>query len=231
MNKKILVGLMLVPMISLAQDAPFDPSLRGIQIVPLEKINMPPEIKQKMKMNLSINKNNDYENTDDNDAAKFLINIKEHANNQFANASKYAKYGDGDTSMKHSLQEIKLAIPFKPIKGVNEKDIIGYAAGNSFVEGKGWTGISVFFSNEKLGNCSYQYTKILSVMLAKEDVAYLVNKKPGGKSIKGNQYTGFKYNITWYDNDAAHELDCANKEYNPKLLSMMIVLANVIDKG
>lgn len=228
MNKKLLVSLMLVSPVIFAQETPYPSNLRGVHIVPLEQISVPAEFKQKIRIDFS--KDNNYENKDSY-SAKFLMKIKEHAKDQFDHADRYAKYGDGDTSMKHSLKEIKLAIPFKPIKGVDEKDIIGYAAGNSFVENKGWNGIRVFFSNENLGNCSYQYIKIISVMLPKESTEYLVNNKPGDKHIEGNQNTGFNYNVTWYDNDAEHSLDCANKSFKPDIMRYMIKLANVIDKG
>jgi hypothetical protein len=237
MNKKLLISLVIFPAISFAQDIPFAPTpyssgLRGIHIVPLEQINIPAEIKQNIKINLSNTKNNkyDYENTD-SQRAKNLLNIKERAHDDFVNAHKYAKYGVYDTSMKHSYKEIKLSIPFEGIKGVPEKDIIGYAAINSFVQDKGWNGIRVFFSNDKLGNCSYQYYKIISVMLAEENVEYLVNKKPGSKSISGNQNTGFNYNVTWYEDDANGILDCANKDFKPEIMDGVIKLANVIDKN
>ena len=134
-----------------------------------------------------------------------------------------------DTHLKKTSQEINLA--FK-INWNEPQNIIGYAAINGY--NNGWTGIKTFFTDSKLGVCSYSYLDFVSsqgaVVLPKESTAYLINKKPSNKTITGSYSGGFIYTVNWYTEKSANTLECANMKFDKSLLNDVISIANKIDK-
>lgn len=224
--KKIIASCILVaPLIALSDEAPFPSTMKGIQIVPLLKQQIPVEMKQEIIAKRNEENNKGYRETNAENV-QFLLNIKRIATQELKAASVNDVY---DTHLKSNFSSIKLAFPFKGISVIENKDVIGYAAIGSYKEG--WTGIREFFSNPTLGNCAYSYMGIKAVQLAEETTEYLVNKKPSNKVIEGNLNLGFLYTLNWYTNDSMHTLECANKSFNSEIMSKMIKLANIIDKN
>lgn len=227
MSKKLFVSLILIaPLFTYADEMPFSSDLKGIHILPLEKQNLSADMKKEILDKMAETKEKGYQETN-GDNVQYLMNIKYNAPTQLK-ASSEKNYGDYDTRLKTSHKEIKLAFSFKGISGVSENDVIGYAAIGTF-EKDGWNGIREIFYKTELGNCSYSYMKISAVELAKETTEYLVNEKPSNKLIEGNRNVGFLYTINWYTDNSMNILECANKLFDPKIMTKMVALANEID--
>jgi hypothetical protein len=228
MNKKILISILLIASFATyAEDSPFQSVQNGIQIIPIAKQTLPISMKNKMIANEKELSINGYLNTSDHNAS-YLLNLKRNA----PELKKYQenKYGELDTSLKQSYKEIKLKFPFVSVKGIPQKNIIGYAAIGSFDKDKGWNGIKEFFNSELIGTCAYSRMEIIAVQLTQETTEFLVNKKPSNKIIEGNMNDGFVYSINWYTDSNMYTLECANKNYNQEIMTHMISLANIIDK-
>lgn len=230
MKMKLLASLILMaPLIAHADDTPIPSNIKGIVIVPMAKQGLPASMKKEVMASQKEQKEKGFITTSDN-RASYLLNIQRNKDMQFKLA-KANNYGDQDTTLKNSSSQIKLAFPFTSIKGVDSKNIIGFAAIGSYDKEKGWNGIKEIFSNPKLGNCSYARMGINAVQLSQETTEYFVNKKPSNKIIEGNYNEGFIYSINWYTNENMFTLECANKNYNQDIMTNMIELANIIDKG
>ena len=228
MNKRLLASLLLLtPLMAIAEDSPFPSTQRGIKIVPMAKQELPAALKAEILESAKKEKEKGYITNDENNA-HYLLNIKRDVPYQLA-AAKTKDYGVMDTHIKKSYKQIKLSFPFTGVKGVNESDVIGYAAIGSF-EQDGWNGIKEIFQSD-MGNCSYSRMGIKAVQLSEETTEYLVNKKPSNKVIEGNLNSGFLYSINWYTDTTMYTLECANMSYNPEIMQKMISLANTIDKS
>jgi hypothetical protein len=228
MNKKLLIAL-LIPLICHAEEPPFPSTQRGITIIPVSKQNLPLSMKERIMANKNEEKTNGYILTTDNNA-KFLLNIKKHAEDQYNYGDGYKDYGNQDTKMKHNYKEIKLSFPFSTIN-IPNINIIGYAPIGSFEKDKGWNGIRMFFSEKELGNCSYSRMGILAAQLGEETTEYFVNKKPSNKIIEGNINDGFLYTINWYTNTSIQTLECANMNFNKNIMDKMVKYSIMIDKN
>lgn len=129
------------------------------------------------------------------------------------------------------LAQLKLAFPFQGLAFIKKEDIIGYAGYTGW--DNGWLGISEFFNAPDLGVCNFtRYNMKLShggVRLVADEMAYIINNKPSDYSVRGNNATGYLYDVTWYDPTYIQGLQCASEAFNPAGMDRVFRLANQID--
>lgn len=208
---------------------PFPNAKPGINIMPLNQIPMPSEMKKHvLKNKIAIASNKGYEDTTEmNKDIITLLSIERKAKDDIK------EYGNDpnplDTHLKSSPTKIPMSFNFKGIKDVD--NVLGYAAAGGYNKAKGWDGLIQFVSDKNLGVCSYMTFKIEKVILDKETTEYTVNKKPTTKNIFGNWNTGFLYTVNWYTNDRIHTFQCANKTFKQTIMPKMLVIANKMDKS
>lgn len=231
MNKKIkLTALLLtLPLCAFAGNDIVPLATKGLQVIPLAKMDIPDSIKERIKDRIKQQNEKGYFETD-SEYTRFLLNIKHNAPSEIRS---FANNDDQtDTHLKKSISQIKLAFPYKGIKDIDSENVIGYAAIGSWQDG--WTGIKEFFSDNKMGICSYSLFNMElmhgAMQLNTETTRYDVNNKPTSIDVEGNQHSGFHYSIRWFDNKYNHDLECANMKYDKKISEEMIYLANKIDK-
>lgn len=231
MNKKLLISLFLIlsyTNIHAENVSPFPAETNGIQIIPLSNLNIPNELKAETRRKQAEENLKGYqEDTDSDEYIRFLTHLRSHSLQEIKDSKKLND--PYDTHLKSSLSEINLSIPFKPVKSIKNENVIGYAAIGSYIDNKGWSGVKEFFDDPELGTCAYSVTTIKAAQLSKETTEYLVHKKPSNKIIEGNFNTGFIYNLNWYTNHTMSVLDCANKKFDPAIMSKMIIYANKVD--
>ncbi len=163
------------------------------------------------------------------ESVNFLFDTAKNADKEKA---QYDKNPDPlDTHLKSNIFQIRLGFKFSGIPGIPKKDILGFAAGGGYTHENGWDGISEFVSIPDIGICSFTTFAIESVILYKENLEYLVNKKPSDKGIEGNWNNGFLYHINWYTDTRRNSFECANRKLNSDVLKKMIRITNVIDKN
>jgi len=234
MKKLLLATCLMIPGLIYAAEnetaSPFPNAKKGINIMPMSKIDMPVKMKNEIldnKKSLATKGFDETNSTDQNVISLFRLE---------KNAAEEVREFDNtknpyDTHLRSSPAKLTLAFNFNGIPTIENQNILGYAAAGGYVKGKGWDGIVQFVSNKKLGICSYTTYKIERAILDLETTEYLVNKKPSNKSIAGNWNTGFLYTVNWYTDTRMSTLQCANKTFSPEIMTKMIALANTIDKG
>jgi hypothetical protein len=139
-----------------------------------------------------------------------------------------------DTHIKPNLSLIQFA--YTPTDISSKVDTyIGAVPYLTFLKDQGWVGSVQFFSMNSIGNCSFSEnnTKLShgSVIIAQEDVNYLVNDKVTTVEVMGTKDAGFTYTVEWFDDVFFRELSCANKNYSSDLKQEVIELAKSIDKS
>ena len=223
MYKKILPLLALIPIIASAEQndqMPLPITSRGFHIVNQDK-----------KTKDMVNEKGFTESDKKNRAIQFFLHLK-------ANASLEIKtFKDStnpyDTHLKSSFSEIKLSIPFTKPNGVNDYEIIGYAAIGGYTNG--WSGIRMFFEKEPLGICSYSFERFLAINADNSAIRHLINKKPSFTSIEGNYNSGFIYTVSWDDDNKTsvydHRLECVNRNMDKSIMEKMIALGSMIDNS
>jgi hypothetical protein len=205
----------------------------GVLIVSSSEINVPNEFKKKIQANMLQMKSKGYYNSSSPDAQKLLamknINVVALQNNGNENPTDIQ-----DTHMKSSIANVGLAFSYPELPNINEKNVIGYAAGGMWTD-SGWTGIKEFFNDSTLGTCSFSLFNMAlaygNVRIGEDSVMYEVNKKAGTTEVYGSKTTGFTYNVSWYDNTYSHELECASPDFSKSTISKMIAFSNQIDKN
>lgn len=230
--KKIIFSLALtLPLASLA--APTTAfNIDNITYVSRSEMQEPPELRDLIdKRNKEIAEKGFIEQ--DNPYAQYLLNLKKTSINEIR---AYRNLQDKeDTHLKGKSEELKLAFDYKDLP-VNHDAIIGYAPIGSYVQKprEGWNGIKVFFETKELGVCGYEFTDLKlsngGVMIDKENVKFLVNKKPTVLSAEGDKASGFVYSVVWYNKLQVNRLDCAKVQFQKNLIDLMISFANEIDK-
>lgn len=216
MNKKLIGLLSVIPVIAIAA--------KGVDIVPIDKMNLPEGMKNKIAQRKQEEKEKGYyEET--NESARNLLTMKRDAQQEIR---MYASSSDTDTHLK---DHVKLAFPFVKPKVIDS--VIGYAPAGSYIADKGWTGVGIFFEDKNIGTCTYTFFDLkLShglVQLNRENTEYLVNKKPSSRSVQGNKKDGFSYNVDWFTPYSISQLECATLLFDSKAIERVIKLANVID--
>lgn len=236
MKKYLGLGLLLISINSYAEKVDMY-NMHSLMIVDEKEMPFYSEKlhQEKLLMKSQVEKQG-YSNLLDTTYFNFLMNIKKNAPQE-----KKAYKGTpnkGDTHLKESADEIKLAFPFKKLP-IDDKNIIGYAPIGSYKESspEGWNGIKIFFDNPDIPSsmCAYEFTDLgLSnggVTLNASDVTYTVGNKPTLKGIDGNTGTGFIYTVIWYNNLKVSRIDCVKLSYDKSVLDRVLILANKIDKN
>ncbi|MDR3476786.1 MAG: hypothetical protein P4M14_01995 [Gammaproteobacteria bacterium] len=204
----------------------------GVFVVPASEINTPKELKEKIHNNMLQMKAKGYYDSNSLNA-KNLLMMKNVNVVALQNKDNDKLSDPQNTKMKNTIDEVGLAFDFKGLPAVSNKNIIGYAAGGMWIEGKGWTGIKEFFNDSELGTCSFSlFNMALShgnVRIGEDSVVYAVNQKAGTTEVYGSKGNGFTYNVSWYNASYSHELECASPTFNKDKLAKMILYATQID--
>jgi hypothetical protein len=219
--KYLVASLLLVPFSIYGGDN------HGVKIKPFKDMDFPEDLKKEMiDISNDIERKGFYEN--ENKYAKFLLNLRNNSKKELRNF----KYNPNphDTHLKSNPDQIKLSFNYKPLNFITEKDVIGYAASNSYIKNKGWNGIIEFFDYKDIGTCSYSYVLNTTTELSEESVKYYVNGKPTATSIDGSKKTGFIYAVEWFTDTEWKNLRCANMVFDRQYMQKTIELASKIDK-
>jgi hypothetical protein len=193
----------------------------GLQYITANEITDPvqKEIRAKYQKNLSLMSTGDYIEEPSSDAQSLLA---------MRNKSNLDKAG-----LVKDLSNLKLAFPFQGLSFIKNEDVIGYTGYTGW--DNGWLGISEFFTSEELGVCNFtRYNMKLShggVKLVENEMDFLINNKPTDHSVRGNDATGFLYDVTWYDPTYIQGLQCALERFDPEAMDRMISLAIQIDNA
>lgn len=230
--KKLLIAVFLVPSFVYGGPeptaTPFPGTKNGINILPLEKINMPmKEETRKQLRSFSAKGYNETKSTDE--AVNSLLNI------QKISAKETMQYDNNtnplDTHLRSDVSKLRLSFNFTGIPEIPKENILGFAPAGGYSHKNGWDGVVEFDRIPTLGTCSFTTFAIKSVIIYKEALEYLINNKPSDKAISGNWNTGFLYHVNWYTDTRRNSLECANKNLKPENLKEMIRIANQIDKN
>jgi len=184
----------------------------GLQIYPLEKMDIPQEIKNNvLERKRQETKNGYYKQF--SESAGFILNVDKHR-----------------SELQPSINDLPMA--FKPITYAYP-NVIGYAPVGSYLPEKGWTGYSVAFKHPTAGNCMYSYFDLKlsrgGVQLNEESVEYLVNHKASARIIQGDKASGYSYEIDWYTATTINQLECATQTFDPLEFDRVVQLAEEID--
>ncbi len=139
-----------------------------------------------------------------------------------------------DTHLKKNLSQIRLAFPFKKLKAVKNKELLGFAAGGSWLKPAGWSDIVEYFKREDLGVCNFvQHSMKLTrgaIWLKENVVTYDVNGLVTWYFVKGSEETGFLYTLKWYDDEFSYSLECARKDFLPEQRAVMVEFGKKIHR-
>lgn len=141
-------------------------------------------------------------------------------------------------NLRLSPSEFKMTFPFNGISSVDDEHIIGFAPGGSIVgknldDGR-WTGIAAFFNDDYFGTCKLSILDMNSLngqsIYDSRYTTYAINKKPTVSSAKGNDESGFIYDVSWTGKRYEKELECANnKPFEKQLLQDLVRYAKKLD--
>jgi hypothetical protein len=205
----------------------------GVIIVPPSQIDIPPQFKKKIELNALQMKTKGFYDSSAPDAQN-LLGLKKANVVALQNSSVADPNDPKDTHMKSSIAAVRAAFSYPGIASIPQNNVIGYAAGGMWLDGKGWTGIKEFFDTDELGTCSLFISNMAlahgNVRIGEDSVKYVVNNKAGTNEVYGSNKTGYTYNVSWYDSVYSHELECATPTFVNVELDKLIELANVIDK-
>jgi hypothetical protein len=190
------------------------PLLAMANVMTITPGDLPQSYKDQEKAREAEQKRNGFYKTESK-FAKFLLNRPDSAP---AEIEKYQfDTNPGDSHLKASMSQIKLAVPRPNLDAIKNNKIIGYAAAGGWKNG--WTGMVVFFqANNSV--CDYSFQNIVSV--TNDEKMFPVD-------IEGNS-TGMLYSITWFDKRVMRTLECANKIYDKELAKSFAALARELDR-
>lgn len=203
----------------------------GIKIVPRTEMNIPQEKQKILAREAEQLKKKGYIEANSLDAQQ-LLSMRHKAS---VEVEAYKHITDPlDTHLKANSKDIQLAFTYKGPPSIPLKNILGYAAVGMWKE-KGWTGITEYFDDKKMGVCIYTLNSVAltggSKLIAAESVRYDVNDKPTTVTVRGSHDSGFFYAVRWGDKDYFYDLECANAFFDSGITNAMIVYAKIIDKG
>lgn len=226
----LVAAILLMPSFASAESetipSPFPGAKKGINIWPIEKMEMP--MKKEMIRSMKFSAVRGYNETTSTDGkVHFLFQIPKIA-------AKETRQNDSnpnplDTHLRSSISKLKLSFNFSGIPGLKKENILGFAPAGGYTHEKGWDGVVEFFSKQSLGVCSFTTYAIEKVIIPQETIEYLVNKKASDKILLGNLKAGFIYRVNWYTSDRRNSLECASKILNHEKMKEIIKIANQID--
>lgn len=198
----------------------------GVKVVPLSKMAITNEMKQKTLRSMQMQKTKGFVDSDSDWPKQLLRMGRGEVVVDAVNADPH------DTHLKKNLSQIKLAFSFKGIPSMEGSDIIGYAVMGMW--NNGWSGISEFFNKAPIGTCKFSLSSFSVAQgawwISEEVARYDVNKKPTTITIKGNKEKGFLYEISWADKAYGYVLECASDKLDPETTKEAVKLAIAIDK-
>lgn len=133
-----------------------------------------------------------------------------------------------ETGLKPNLGTIRLGFKYDGIKPLEFDGfrIIGYAVQGTFIDQKGWTGISEYFLHKDLGVCYYLVEDVAltrgGINLQRDQITYDINGKPT-EIMKWPSLTMIK----WYSDNYYKTLECATN--NPQAKKLMLAIAKEND--
>lgn len=175
----------------------------------------------------------------DEPRAKELLDFPKTAKYQY---QKYQnELSQGSTHLRHMIDELKMAYTFVGVP-VSDMDVnIGVAPYGAYKQVKygdendGWDGAVQFFVKRGIGVCEFKEHNIKlahgGVELIQELVSDEIFGKPTVLLTKGNNDTGFLYQVSWYNNIFARELSCASPDFSGSIKNDVIELAKRIESN
>lgn len=230
--KKLLVIISMLPSLTFANTdsiaTPFPGATKGINIWSVDKLDS--STKEISIKHLKASRQNGYNKTSATDESfNSLYNIRKVAENEIKEYD--ISQNPLDTHLRSDISKLKLSFDFSGIPGISKENVIGFSPAGGYSHQNGWDGVVEFAQIPNIGICSFTTFSIQSVVLYKEALEYLVNKKPTDKNISGNWNTGFIYKINWYTDTRRNSLECANKSLDHELMNKILLLANQIDNN
>jgi hypothetical protein len=136
--------------------------------------------------------------------------------------------------LRLNTKDFDLSFPFEGLASITDENLLGYAPGGSYEDGK-WTGIAIFFKHESLGVCRLSVFDMPSItgqaVYDSRFVSYEINDKPTTSSAKGNLESGFVYEASWTGSRYEKMMGCSDgKPFDRAMLARLITFAKVIDK-
>lgn len=201
----------------------------GINIVPLATMNsVPKELKKEWIQQEKEQKKNGYYH-EITARPNELLNMHNEIALEY---NKYKKNKDPlSTHMRHTIDEIKMAYPFKEVPKLDISNLIGFAPAGGYQDG--WTGVVEFFDKKDFGSCAYTENNMKlshgAEKIAEEMASFQINGKITTLEVKGAKTTGFLYTVYWSDKEFFRQLECANKIYSDATTQSVIALAQRID--
>ncbi len=195
----------------------------GIKIVPLKKMPLlGVNSKTLMEAQRQIKENGYYEV--DNPQARVLMKMR------YLEPLKAGSNNSADTNLKSTINDVGLAFHFDGIP-VDSSSVVGFAAAGAYKNG--WSGVTEIFTDNELGTCQYTLNNIKlshgSELIPQEICRKDVNGKVTVIDVRGNANSGYVYSVHWADNNAMHDLKCANLLFAKSNTAKLISLARKID--
>jgi hypothetical protein len=231
MKKAKLIALfaLTMPLAAVATEQKINPLPKnGIHVVPLSSMDIPEAYKNEVIANAKEQREKGYVEKE-SQYGQFLLSLPKRAEQEIKSFK--VSNNPGDSHLKADFSQIKLAFPFNGLSSINKKDVIGYAPIGGW--NNGWTGIKVFFKQNK-SICSYSYFDFAAshgaAQLNEESASKDINGKTTYIDVEGNYNTGFLYGVTWFGENSMHKMECANMMYDKSLTNKTINLAQHVDK-
>lgn len=230
----ILAGLVVLNTMVFAENSlPMPKS--GLQIIPLDQMNLPVGFKNDLLKRKREEKIKGFTSSY-SDTANFLLNRSQSAQSEIIQFKQ--EQDPADTHLKASNTAIATTFIKPKLSLIQRSQIIGYAPFGAYLQQKQsmpgkWTGIKMFFNDDKLGTCEYSILDIKAsgdaVQIGKEIVTMLINNKPTTIQVVGSKASGYLVEVAWFTNKRMQQVSCATLEYNPKNLNRVIELSRRID--
>ncbi|STX28482.1 Uncharacterised protein [Legionella beliardensis] len=141
-----------------------------------------------------------------------------------------------ESHMRHHVDDMLMAYQYVGVPQSEMTEFIGIAPAGTYVKepAMGWSGAVEFFKTS-FGTCAYIENNLTishgAVRVAEEDATSDVNGKVTLVDVRGNENSGFLYQVEWFDNNFIRTLECANEKYSPDITKAVIELAIRTDKA
>ncbi|STX50965.1 Uncharacterised protein [Legionella busanensis] len=248
--KKIIIALSLIPVVTFAitndqKETVVKASIQalkkqglvtpdsGVQIVPRQDLTSPDWQKKKEIEQAHQLKTKGYIH-ETSDRAYELLHFKDVIKRNEAIEAKMHR--PDESHMRHNVADMLMAYPYVGVPQSEMTEFIGIAPAGTYVKEPviGWSGAVEFFKT-KFGTCAYIENNLHishgAARVAEEDATFDVNGKVTLVDVRGNESSGFLYQVEWFDNHFIRTLECANEKYSPAIKKATLELANRIDKA
>ncbi|WP_419420727.1 hypothetical protein ACNVED_05370 [Legionella sp. D16C41] len=205
----------------------------GVEIVPRQALMLPDWQKNKEIEQTHQLKTKGYIN-ETSDRAYELLHFKEVIKRNEAIEAKM--HLPDESHMRHNVAELLMAYPYSGVPQSEMKEFIGIAPAGTYVKKPviGWSGAVEFFKTT-FGMCAYTENNLHishgAARVAEEDATSDVNGKATLVDVRGNESSGFLYQVEWFDNHFIRKLECATEIYSLNVTEATIELARRTDKA